>query len=81
MLVNIRTFISFQIFMSPGRNVPVTVTCITGVTASTGKLINYIELSSVWDLISSWKKRCQFKCAENDFDISAFLTKLFSQGK
>ena len=26
----------------------------------------------MWDLTFSWKKRCQFKCAENDFDISAF---------
>ena len=31
-------------FMSPGRNVSVDFTYITGVTASTEKLINYIGL-------------------------------------
>ena len=30
--------------MSPGRNVPVEFTYITGVTASTKKFINYIGL-------------------------------------
>ena len=42
--VNIRTFISFQMLMSPGRNVSAGFTYITGVTASTEKLINYIGL-------------------------------------
>ena len=36
-------------FMSPGRNVSVGVTYITGVIASTEKLINYIGLKTFWD--------------------------------
>ena len=77
--VNIRTFISLQMFMCPGRNVFVGFTYITGVTASTEKLINYILHKTMWDLIFSWKKRCQFKRAEDDLDIGAFLTKLLIQ--
>ena len=38
--VKVTIFISFQIFMNPCRNVPVGFTYITGVTASTEKLIN-----------------------------------------
>ena len=40
--VNIRTLISFQMFVSHGKNVSVYFTYISGVTASTEKLINYI---------------------------------------
>ena len=43
-LVNVRIFISFQISMSPGINVSVGFTYITGVAVSTEKLINYIGL-------------------------------------
>ena len=39
-----RTFISFQMLMSAGRNVSAGFTYITGVAASTEKLINYIGL-------------------------------------
>ena len=66
-------------FMSPGRKVPVGFTHITSVTASTEQLINYIGLQTIWNLIFSGKKRRQFKCAENNFDIGTFLTKLLSQ--
>ena len=77
--VNVRTFISFQMFTSPGGNVSVGFTHITGVTASTENLINYIGLQTIWNLIFSSKKRRQFKCVENNFDIGTFLTKLLSQ--
>ena len=66
-------------FMNPGRNVSVGFALITGVTASTEKLINYTGLQTIRNLIFSCKKRCQFKCAENNFDIGTFLTKLLSQ--
>ena len=37
--VNIRTFISFQMFMSPGRNVSLGFTYINGVTPAQRNLL------------------------------------------
>ena len=36
-------------FMNPGRNMSVGFTYITGVTASTEKLINSIGLQTIWE--------------------------------
>ena len=62
--VNVRTFISFQVFMNPGKNLSVGFTYITGVRASTKKLVNYIGIKTIWNCIFKWKKRWQFKCLE-----------------
>ena len=62
--VNVRTFISSQIFMNPGKNVSVGFTYITGVRASAKKLANYIGIKTIWNFIFKWKKRWQFKCLE-----------------
>ena len=49
-----RNFVSFQICMSPGRNMSVLFTYITG------------RASTIWDPIFSCKKRCQFRCVDNN---------------
>ena len=46
--VNVRVFISFQMFMSPGTNVSVGFTYITGVATIIKKLIDYIGLYNLY---------------------------------
>ena len=72
-------FLNLQMFTSPGRNVCVGFPYVTDVTASKEQCLNYKGLWTLWDLISNWEKRCQFKCAKNKFNIGVFLTKLLNQ--
>ena len=71
-----------QIFVTPGRNVHLGITYITRITSSTDTFItasNIWNIWNIWNLISRWERRCQLKCAKNNFNIPALPTELFKQ--